>query len=81
MKKEIKIFDDPKNVKRLLRGFYILLVLLFIGDFFVHKHVHFGWEHWPGFFAVFGFVACVFLVLAAKYILRPLVKRREEYYD
>jgi hypothetical protein len=29
----------------------------------------------------YGFVACVGLVLAAKFILRRIVKRREGYYD
>lgn len=75
------LFDNPRNVKILLRSFFSsLLVLLFI-EFFLHKHPHFAWEGWPEFYAVFGFVACVALVLAAKYILRPLVKRREDYYD
>jgi len=48
---------------------------------FVHKHSYFAWEECFGFFAIYGFVACVLLVLAAKYILRPLVKRDEDYYD
>jgi hypothetical protein len=52
-----------------------------IAEFFVHKHPHFPWEQWWGFYAVYGFVACVLLVLVAKYILRPIVKRREDYYD
>lgn len=82
MKKEKEhIFDKPKNVKRLLGCFYGFLVILLIGDFFIHKHAHFGWEEWPEFYAVYGFVACVALVLASKYILRPIVKRREDYYD
>ena len=38
-------------------------------------------RRWFGFYAVFGFVACVVLVLVAKYILRPLVMRKENYYD
>jgi len=75
------LFDKPKNVTRLLRTFYSVLVLLLIGDFFIHKHADFAWEAWPEFFAMYGFVACVVLVLAAKYILRPLVKRREDYYE
>lgn len=75
------LFDKPKNVKRLLRIFYGFLVVLLVGDFFVNKHAYFGWEEWPEFYAVYGFVACVVLVLAAKYILRPIVKRREDYYD
>jgi hypothetical protein len=82
MKKEKEyLFDKPKNVKRLLVIFYSALVLLLIGDFFIQKHGHFAWEDQPEFFAVYGFVACVALVLAAKYILRPLMKRREDYYD
>lgn len=74
-------FDRPGNVKKLLRGFFGALLALLAVDFFIHKHPHFPWEEWPGFYAAFGLVACVFLVLAAKYILRPLVKRKEDYYD
>jgi hypothetical protein len=75
------LFDNPRNVNRLLACFFSSLVVLLIIDLFVHKHPHFPWEGWPEFFAVYGFVACVVLVIAAKYILRPLVKRREDYYD
>lgn len=75
------LFDKPANVRRLFRIFYSALALLLAAEFFVHKHPHFPWEGYFGFYAVYGFVACVLLVLAAKYILRPLVKRRENYYD
>lgn len=75
------LFDKPRNVKILLGCFFSSLVVLLILEFFVHKHPHFPWEGWLEFYAVFGFVACVVLVVAAKYILRPLVKRREDYYD
>jgi len=75
------LFDNPKNVSRLLRFFFLSLLVLLVLEIFVHKHPHFPWEGWPEFYAVFGFIACVALVLAAKYILRPLVKRGEDYYD
>jgi len=75
------IFDKPENVKKLLRIFFSLLVVLLVVEFFVHKHAFFPWEEWPEFYAFFGFVACVVLVLVSKYILRPLVKRSEDYYD
>ncbi len=75
------LFDNPRNVNRLLRCFFASLVVLLIIEFFVHKHPHFPWEGWLEFYAVYGFVACVALVLAAKYILRPIMKRREDYYD
>lgn len=74
-------FDKPKNVKRFLLTFYVLLLMLLAIEYFIHKHTYFKWEEWHGFYAVYGFVACVCLVLAAKYILRPLMKRREDYYD
>ena len=75
------LFDNPKNVKILLRSFFSSLIVLLIVELFIHKHPHFAWEEWPEFYAIYGFVACVVLVVAAKYILRPLVKRREDYYD
>ena len=75
------LFDKPRNIKILLRSFFSSLLVLLIIDFFIHEHALFPWEEWPEFYAVYGFVACVVLVVAAKYILRPLVKRREDYYD
>ena len=75
------LFDKPANIKRLFRVYYSSLVLLLVLDLFLAKHANFPWENWPEFYAVYGFVACVALVLAAKYLLRPLVRRKEEYYD
>jgi len=82
MEKEKKhLFDKPENVKRLLIIFFSLVGLLFVLDFFVDTHGHFPFETWPVFYAIFGFVACVILVLVSRYVLRPLVKRREDYYE
>ncbi len=75
------LFDDPRNVKKLLTIFFAILVVLLVLDLFIHKHAYFPWEDWPEFYAMYGFVACVCLVLVAKYVLRPLVKREEDYYD
>lgn len=80
-KEKSHMFDNPKNVKRLLALFFTAVVLLFVIDLFVHKHAHFPWEHWPVFYAIFGFVACVLLVLISRFVLRPLVKRGEDYYE
>ncbi len=80
MKKELKIFDKPENVKRLLGIFYASLVVLLIVDFFIHKHSEFPWEDAPNFFAAYGFVSCVLLIFIAK-ILRIFIKKRETYYD
>ncbi len=79
-------FDKPENVRKILLGlfgacgFFVLLdVIFWITGF--DKHPHFKWEQWPGFYAVYGFVACVLLVLIAKHVLRPLVMRGEDYYE
>lgn len=74
-------FDNPENVWRFIRGFFAVCILLIGVDIFVAIHGEFRWEESVGFYAAFGFVACVSLVLIAKYVLRPLVKRREDYYD
>lgn len=75
------LFDKPGNMKILALSFCLSLVLLLALEFFIHKHTHFPSEEWPEFYCVFAFVGFVALVLSAKYILRPLVKRREDYYD
>jgi len=80
MKKK-HFFDSPKNVKRFLVGFYTVLLALIIIELFIHKHTYFIWEEHSSFYATYGFVACVVLVLVAKYVLRPLVKRKENYYE
>lgn len=75
-------FTGPLSpgVKRLLKVFGTLCVLLFVVDFFIERKTHAPGESFPGFYAIYGFVGCVFLVLAAK-LLRKLVMRDEDYWD
>lgn len=79
MKKELTIFDNPRNVKLFLIIFFASLVVLLVVDPFIDKHAEFEWEMVPGFFAAYGFVSCVLLIYVAK-ILRWWVKRDEDYY-
>ncbi len=74
------LFDNPQNVKRLLRIFFALCGVVLLCDLFYDRHTTHPWEHLWGFFALFGFVACVVLVLVAKE-MRKAVMRRENYYD
>lgn len=74
-------FDKFENVIKMLRIFWVLLFVLFVIDLFIQKHPFFSFEEWPGFYAVFGFVAYTFIVIIAKHLLRPIVKREEDYYD
>lgn len=74
------LFDNPRNVSRLLLGLYIISAGLFIADFFVHRHTVHPWEGFPGFYALYGFVACVLLVFISKE-MRKVLMRDEDYYE
>ena len=75
-----------KTTKNIVKLLFAICALGFLLDFLFYsdtfdKHAIFEWENWPGFYAVYGFVACVVLVLISKYVLRPLVMRDEDYYE
>lgn len=72
--------DTPRNVTRLVWSLYVVCGLLLAIDVFVPKHGPFPIEHSFGFYGLFGFVACVVLVLVAKQ-LRRILMRPEDYYD
>lgn len=74
--------DDPKNVGKVVWTLGVACAGLFLADaLYTKSDTHFAAERWFGFYGVYGFVACVLLVLAAKYVLRTAVKRDEDYYD
>ncbi len=75
------LFDKPKNVNRVIYGLFVACGVLLVIGLFVPGHGDFPWEHAPEFSAAYGLVSCIVLVLAAKYVLRPIVKRDERYYD
>ncbi len=72
--------DEPRNESRVFHALVAVCALLFAADFFYTKHAATEVGGWLGFDGIFGFTACVFLVLAAKQ-LRRLVKRDEDTYD
>jgi hypothetical protein len=74
------VFDKPRNVKRVIYALVAVCVISFGLDFVIHRHVDHAWENVPGFYAIYGFVACVLLVLIAKE-MRKIVMRKEDHYD
>jgi len=74
------LFDNPRNVERLLKGFYVICILLVVADFIIHRHTTMEWEKIPAFYAIYGFIACVVLVVIAKW-MRKVIMRKENYYD
>jgi len=74
------LFDNPKNIKRLLNVFYVCCVLLVVLDFVIHRHVMHDWENLWAFYPIYGFVGCVVLVIVATW-MRKFLMRSEDYYD
>ncbi len=72
--------DRRANVDKLVWRFYAVCALLLLVDVLVPKHGPFPIEHVWGFYGLFGFLACVALVLIAKQ-MRKVLMRPEDYYD
>lgn len=79
MKDDRRWLDEPRNVTRIVYGLAALCALALVADFFYTKDPHFAVERWTGFYAVYGFVVSLALVLTAKQ-LRRLLRRDEDYY-
>lgn len=73
-------FDKPENIAKIIRIFYVICVLLVVADFIVHRHIYHDWENIPAFYAIYGFIGCVILVLIAK-VMRKVLMKKEDYYD
>jgi hypothetical protein len=71
--------DSQENVTKLFRGLLTVGLALVAADLVVHRHDEIGFAAWLGFYAFYGFVACVALVLTAK-AMRRVLKRPEDYY-
>ncbi|MFP6639741.1 MAG: hypothetical protein VCC04_05820, partial [Myxococcota bacterium] len=72
--------ERPGSVDKVVRAVIGVCLFVVLLDFFYDKHGHYSWEELPGFYAFFGFISCVLLVVAAKG-LRKLLMRDEDYYD
>ena len=71
--------DEPRNVKRLWRGFLVVLALTVLAELLVHLHPQFELESVFGFSAWFGFFACAAMIVVAK-VLALALKRPDTYY-
>jgi hypothetical protein len=74
-------FERKKNINGI---FYVLLLAcigILIGGEFIDKHSVFEIEgQFPGFYALFGFLAYCAIITGAV-MLRTVLKRDEDYYD
>jgi hypothetical protein len=69
----------PATIRLLWLAFAAILGLSVLAGFFVRQHDHFGIESSFGFYAWYGFVTCVAMVVLAK-LLGVLLKRPDDYY-
>lgn len=71
------------RLKLLVRLSFVVLGLLILADaFLVNKEgAHTAMERIPGFWSVFGFVACVAIILVSKWFGHAGIMKREDYYD
>lgn len=73
------------NLRTLVRASLVLLVLMVVADAIPalvdKEHAHTKAEHLPGFWAGFGFLACVFIIIASKAFGHMGIMKREDYYD
>ena len=72
--------DKPGTLKLIIALLVTSCIGLFVVDFFYHKHSHFEFEEWPGFYAWYGFLSYCGIVLSAKQ-MRKFIGKREDYYE
>ena len=86
---EMKLVQLIEFLRRHLRtvvwACYALLALLVVIDalpFLVDKEpAHTKWEHLPGFWSLFGFIACTLIIFLSKGYGHAGIMQREDYYD
>ncbi len=68
-----------KTVKKIAYGILVLLVMV---DFIIPRHeVHFFGDKIPGFWSLFGFSACVVIIIVSKWLGKNGLMKDENYYD
>jgi sterol desaturase/sphingolipid hydroxylase (fatty acid hydroxylase superfamily) len=69
----------PATIRLLWRVFGAVLALSVAAELLFKVKGYFGLDEWLGFGAVYGFLACLAMVLAAK-ALGWVLKRKDNYY-
>ncbi len=69
-------------MKRILVTILIALALSVLVDLpFSDGHGDFAWSNILGFFALFGLIGCVAIILISKWLGHHWLQRKEDYYD
>lgn len=70
----------PETIRMLWIVFGVILAAVAAGDLFVKHYEHFGIDGTFAFYAWYGFVTCVAMVVGAK-LLGIFLKRPDHYYQ
>ncbi len=72
-----------ERLKAVVWGAVGLLVLTVVLDVVLvnKEHTETSLERWPGFWAGFGFLACVAIILISKWFGHAGIMKKEDYYD
>ncbi len=70
----------PENIRLMWRIFMVILALTVVAELGIKGHPYFGVDGWFGFYAIYGFITCVGMVVFAK-VLGIVLKRPDTYYD
>ena len=80
-KKESGFLEKPETIRKLWILLYAACGVLAVLDFFPpHRHPHFGFDGFVGFYSLLGFVSCAALILFSK-LMGLFLKVKENYYD
>ena len=61
---------------------YAVLIFIILMDLFIPRHeIHFFGDAIPGFWSIFGFIACILIILISKWIGRLGIMQEENYYN
>ena len=81
----VKLIDFFRDrLKTVIRVSYVGLALLVVADVLLvdKSHAHTWAEKYiPGFWSIFGFVACVLIIILSKWYGHLGIMTREDYYD
>lgn len=70
----------PQTTKWLRIALIVILAVTVLADFFMEHHGKYGVDGTIGFYAWYGFLSCVCLVVLAR-ALGVILKRPADYYD
>ena len=75
------LFDNPRNVRFVVRALVAACILLVGLDLVLHRHAEHTLEEIFAFYAIYGFVGCVLMVFVVKFLGHHWLMKEEDYYD